>query len=111
MPLHGLNSAVDTLVAQAAGSIGEDTIGDDHYIIELCSIYLLRARAIMTVFYIPATLILYLVKNFLPNVWMVSEYNRFGDLVNIGDTVALEHASIFIQYYFIGSYFACLNDL
>lgn len=72
---------------------------------------MLRARAIMTVFYIPAIIILYLVRLFLPNVWMIAQDNGDGTFTNVGDTIALEHAQTFIQYYFVGTYFSCLNDL
>ena len=65
----------------------------------------------MTVFYLPFLLILYLVKYLLADVWMVSIDNGDGVMKNVGDTVALEHASTFIKCFILGTYFTCLNDL
>lgn len=65
----------------------------------------------MTVFYIPSLMILSLVSYFLPDVWMISIDNGSGQFKNVGDSVALEHASTFIRNFILGAYFVCLNDL
>ena len=53
--IYGLNSVVETLSSQAYGS-GKK---------KLCGVYLNRARLLLTIFYIPITLILLQTENLL----------------------------------------------
>lgn len=106
LPLYGLNSALDTFVAQTAGSIGED-----QNIVHLCGIYLIRGRSVMALFYGPLMIILSLSQRLWPKVWRVPSIDEDGNPCNVGDDLSIEHASIFISSFFIGTFFCCLNDL
>ena len=106
MPLYGLNSVLDTLVAQTAGSIGED-----QNIIELCGIYLIRGRTVMALFYGPLMILLSLSQRLWPRVWRVPSLDIDGSPCNVGDDLAIHHATTFVSSFFIGTFFCCLNDL
>lgn len=101
MPLHGLNTVLETLVSQVAGSIG------DPKMIELCGIYLVRGRYLLTLIYIPLFFVVMYSNIFWRWIYLVE--NREGKVVV--DQEALMYAKHFLYSYFIGSYFAALNDL
>jgi len=66
--LLGLNSALDTLVSQSAGS------GN----LELCGVYLNRGRFVMTIFFIPIVFFIYQVEWILVSIGQNPEVSRIA---------------------------------
>jgi Na+-driven multidrug efflux pump len=69
MPLYGLNSAMDTLVSQVVGSIG------DQKMLELCGIYLIRGRYMLTLLYIPLLFIVMYSHTIWQFIFLVEDQN------------------------------------
>lgn len=75
--------------------------------LELCGIYLIRGRYLLTLFYVP----LFFVTLYAAPIWRAIYLveNSHGQVVV--DQEAIMYAKQYVYAYFVGSYFCAMNDL